>query len=55
MGNKRRPKANKQRGMNRRLARGKKPMSAEEKEARKKMKEKQREENKARVAKKQIK
>lgn len=42
MGNKRRLKKNKQRGMYRRMKRGKRPMTLEQKEARKKMKETQR-------------
>jgi hypothetical protein len=42
MGNKRRLRKNKQRGMSRRLRRGKKPMCLEQKVARKKMRETQR-------------
>jgi hypothetical protein len=51
MANKRKRK-NTQRGMHRKMISGKKPMSDEEKEARKKIKETQREENKARLSKK---
>tara|TARA_Y100000034_G_C6709819_1_gene313484 strand:+ start:507 stop:671 length:165 start_codon:yes stop_codon:yes gene_type:complete len=47
MGNKRRQRPNKQRGMHRRLRNGKKPMSAEQKALRKKESEAQRERTKA--------
>lgn len=43
MGNRRRIASNKQRGMNRKLRTGKKPMNSEEKEARKVLSEKHRE------------
>jgi hypothetical protein len=47
-----RKRKNTQRGMHRKMISGRKPMSTQEKEARKKKKEIQREENKARLAKK---
>ena len=50
MSNKRRVKKNKQRGMHRRLKTGKKPMSPEQKEARKKMIEAQRAANLERLS-----
>ncbi|MDP3966025.1 MAG: hypothetical protein Q8Q04_00665 [archaeon] len=48
---KKRLRKNKQQGMRRRLSSGKKPMPPQEKEARKKRIEAQREENKLRLAK----
>ena len=47
-----RKRRNTQRGMHRKMISGRKPMSTQEKEARKKIKEAQREDNKARLAKK---
>ena len=55
MTTRKRLKDNKQRGMNRRLKRGRKPMCTEQKEARKKIREIQSEEAKAENAKKSIK